>query len=252
MFRAIKRLFVWFGLMAEKVTETDAINEAQVEAGIRKEQANCQKCFDALAQIKANALSLKDQIKGEKNKELELTSLVQAAIQQGSEDHATEYAAELAELQESLRINEQQLTQVDSLYTQTKDMLANHIQELKRFQREFDNLKARVKISRSLEGLAEMTQSMLPQFQGAVGGEMSKSMEQLRQTAYRGQAKMETTSDLAQKVGADISMQKEARKIRGRAILDQIKAKMAEQKSQDVTTTTAAPVKEERQRISAS
>ena len=28
MFRAIKRLFIWMGLMAEKATETDAINQA--------------------------------------------------------------------------------------------------------------------------------------------------------------------------------------------------------------------------------
>ena len=33
MFRAIKRLFIWMGLMAEKATETDAINQAVVERG---------------------------------------------------------------------------------------------------------------------------------------------------------------------------------------------------------------------------
>ena len=27
MFRAIKRIFIWFGLMAEQATETDAINQ---------------------------------------------------------------------------------------------------------------------------------------------------------------------------------------------------------------------------------
>ena len=36
MFRAIKRLFIWMGLMAEKATETDAINQAVVERGIRE------------------------------------------------------------------------------------------------------------------------------------------------------------------------------------------------------------------------
>jgi len=34
MFRAIKRLFIWMGLMAEKATETDAINQAQFRAAI--------------------------------------------------------------------------------------------------------------------------------------------------------------------------------------------------------------------------
>ena len=35
MFRAIKRLFIFLGLMAEKATENDAINAAVVERGIR-------------------------------------------------------------------------------------------------------------------------------------------------------------------------------------------------------------------------
>jgi hypothetical protein len=39
MFRAIKRLFIWMGLMAEKATETDAINQAVVERGIRDSKA---------------------------------------------------------------------------------------------------------------------------------------------------------------------------------------------------------------------
>ena len=35
MFRAFKRIFIWLGLMAEQATETDAINQAVVERGIR-------------------------------------------------------------------------------------------------------------------------------------------------------------------------------------------------------------------------
>ena len=37
MFRAIKRVFIWMGLMAEKATETDAINQAEravLDAGV--------------------------------------------------------------------------------------------------------------------------------------------------------------------------------------------------------------------------
>ena len=43
MFRAIKRLFIWMGLMAEKATETDAINQAVVERGIRDSKAKADK-----------------------------------------------------------------------------------------------------------------------------------------------------------------------------------------------------------------
>jgi len=38
MWKSIKRLLIYLNLMAEKATETDAINEAQVEAGIRAQK----------------------------------------------------------------------------------------------------------------------------------------------------------------------------------------------------------------------
>ena len=54
MFRAIKRIFIWFGLMAEQATETDAINQAVVERGIAEGQrrsaaegALCSVCMEA-------------------------------------------------------------------------------------------------------------------------------------------------------------------------------------------------------------
>ena len=43
MFRAIKRVFIWLGLMAEKATETDAINQAVVERGIRDSKVKADK-----------------------------------------------------------------------------------------------------------------------------------------------------------------------------------------------------------------
>ena len=36
--RAIKRVFIWLGLMAEQATETDAINQAVIERGIREQR----------------------------------------------------------------------------------------------------------------------------------------------------------------------------------------------------------------------
>ena len=51
MFRAIKRLFIWMGLMAEKATETDAINQAVVERGIRDSKAKADKAHYANGQL---------------------------------------------------------------------------------------------------------------------------------------------------------------------------------------------------------
>src|SRR5438552_14654071 len=63
MFRAIKRVFIWLGLMAEKATETDAINEAVVERGIRDSKAKADKAHYANGQLAGQIALLKDQIK---------------------------------------------------------------------------------------------------------------------------------------------------------------------------------------------
>ena len=63
MFRAIKRLFIWMGLMAEKATETDAINQAVVERGIRDSKAKADKAHYANGQLASQIALLKDQIK---------------------------------------------------------------------------------------------------------------------------------------------------------------------------------------------
>ena len=51
MFRAIKRMFIWLGLVAEKATETDAINQAVVERGIRDAKAKADKAHYANGQL---------------------------------------------------------------------------------------------------------------------------------------------------------------------------------------------------------
>src|SRR5213593_3134664 len=62
MFRAIKRLFIWMGLMAEKATETDAINQAVVERGIRDSKAKADKAHYANGQLAGQIALLKDQV----------------------------------------------------------------------------------------------------------------------------------------------------------------------------------------------
>ena len=79
MFRAIKRLFIWFGLMAEKATETDAINQAVVERGIRDSKAKADKAHYANGQLAGQIALLRDQIKRQERQREELQSLLQAA-----------------------------------------------------------------------------------------------------------------------------------------------------------------------------
>ena len=73
MFRAIKRVFIWLGLMAEKATETDAINQAVVERGIRDSKAKADKAHYANGQLAGQIALLRDQIKKLKKTEMEIT-----------------------------------------------------------------------------------------------------------------------------------------------------------------------------------
>src|SRR5438128_2344691 len=79
MFRAIKRLFIWFGLMAEQATETDAINQAVVERGIRDSKAKADKAHYANGQLAGQIALLRDQSKRQDRQREELPALLKAA-----------------------------------------------------------------------------------------------------------------------------------------------------------------------------
>src|SRR5688572_3199904 len=87
MFRAFKRIFIWLGLMAEQATETDAINQAVVERGIRDSRAKADKAHYANGQLASQIALLKDQIKRQERQRDELQGLLQAAA--ATNDEAT-------------------------------------------------------------------------------------------------------------------------------------------------------------------
>src|SRR5437667_274593 len=79
MFRAIKRVFIWLGLIAERATETDAINEAVVERGIRDSKAKADKAHYANGQLAGQIALLEDQIKRQERQREDLQGMLQAA-----------------------------------------------------------------------------------------------------------------------------------------------------------------------------
>src|ERR1043165_4971566 len=108
MFRAIKRLFVWLGSMAEKPTASDAINQAVVERGIRDSKAKADKAHYANGQLAGQIALLKDQIKRQERQQEELQSLLQAAAAANDEANGAHYAEELATLEQDLSENKNQ------------------------------------------------------------------------------------------------------------------------------------------------
>src|ERR1044072_7491497 len=247
MFRAIKRVFIWLGLMAERATETDAINEHVVERGIRDSKAKADKAHYANGQLAGQIALLKDQIKRQDRQREDLQGMLQAAA--NDEANGAHYAEELATLEQDLGENKAQLDSLEQLYKQNTEIIAQSLREIQKFQREFEAVKARVAIGRSLENLAGMMKSSITELQGMMGGEMAQSMQQLRQSAAGGEGQMRDTLDLAKEMGSGISRQQEMRKVRGAALFQEYKKKMG-MVQPEVAAASATPAPQpERQKI---
>jgi hypothetical protein len=249
MFRALKRLFIWMGLMAEKATETDAINQAVVERGIRDARARADKAHYANGQLAGQIALLKDQLKREERKREEIQGLLQAAAAANDEANGAHYAEELATMEQDLNENKTQLQNLEELYKQNTEIVAQSLREIQKFQREFEAVKAKVAIGRSLEGLATMMKSSISELQGMMGGEMAQSMQQLRQSSASGEGQMRATLDLAREMGSGMARQQEARKLRGKMLFEEYKKKMGMVQPEAGASTQSAAPAPERQKI---
>ena len=248
MFRAIKRVFIWLGLVAEKATENDAINQAVVERGIRDSKAKADKAHYANGQLAGQVALLKDQLKRQERQREDLQGMLQAAAAANDEANGAHYAEELATLDGDINENKAQLDSLEQLYKQNTEIIAQSLREIQRFQREFESVKAKVAIGRSLEGLAGMMKSSITELQGMVGGEMGQSMQQLRQSAAAGEGQMRATMDLAKEMGSGIARQQEMRKARGAMLFQEYKKKMGMVQSEAAAPQTGATAPE-RQKI---
>ena len=247
MFRAIKRVFIWLGLMAEQATETDAINQAVIERGIRDSKAKADKAHYANGQLAGQISLLRDQTKRQERQREELQGLLQAAAAANDEANGAHYAEELAALEQDITENKSQLDSLEQLYKQNTEVIAQSLREIQKFQREFEAVKAKVAIGRSLENLAGMMKSSVTELQGMMGGEMGQSMQQLRQTAAAGEGQMRATLDLAKEMGSGVQRQQEMRKARGALLFQEYKKKMGMVQSEAAAPQTGpAP---ERQKI---
>jgi putative sterol carrier protein len=253
MFRAFKRIFIWFGLMAEKATETDAINEAVVERGIRDSKVKADKAHYANGQLAGQIALLKDQIKRQARQRDDLQGMLQAAAAANDEGNGAHYAEELATVEQDLKENQSQCDSLEQLYQQNTEIIAQSLREIQKFQREFEATKAKVAIGRSLENLAGLMKGSITELQGMMGGEMGQSMQQLRQSAASGEGQMRATLDLAKEMGSGISRQQEMRRARGNQLFQEYKKKMGMvQPDAAPAATTPIAAKPERQKIAES
>jgi len=249
MFRAIKRFFIWLGITAEKATETDAINQAVVERGIRDSKSKADKAHYANGQLAGQVALLKDQVRRQERQRDDLQGLLQAAAVANDESNGAHYAEELSTIEQELSDNKTQLTGLEELYQQNTQIIAQSLREIQKFQRDYEAVKTKVAISHSLENLAGIMKSSITELQGMMGGEMGASMEQLRKSAAMGEGQMRATLDLAKEMGSGVSRQQEMRKTRGSMLFQEYKNKMGMVQPQAANPPLPAQPKSERQKI---
>ncbi|HEY0944477.1 MAG TPA: hypothetical protein VGD81_04390 [Opitutaceae bacterium] len=246
-FRAIKRVFIWLGLAAEQATETDAINQAVVERGIRDAKTKADKAHYANGQLAGQIALLKDQLKRQERQREDVQGMLQAAAAANDEANGAHYAEELAMVDQDITENKAQLENLEQLYQQNTQIIANSLREIQKFQREFESVKARVAVGRSLEQLAGLMKGSINELQGMMGDEMGQSMQQLRQAAAGGEGQMRATLDLAKEMGSNIQRQQEMKRARGALLFKEYQKKMGMVQPQ-ATSQPSAPAPE-RQKI---
>ncbi len=250
MFRAIKRIFIFLGLMAEKATENDAINQAVIERGIRDARGRAEKANYANGQLASQISLMNEQVKRQERQRQELQGMLQAAIAANDEANGATYAEELANLEQDIADNAAQAQNLEDLYQQNKGIVAQSLREIQKFQRDFDALKTRLAVGKAQEGLAGMMKESVTELQGMMGGELSQSMQQLRQSAASGEGQMRATLDMAKEMGSNIQRQQEMRKARGSMLFQEYKKKMGMVQPETAATTQPAAPAPERQKIS--
>lgn len=247
--RAFWRLGVFFGIRIDNATETDEINEAIVERGIRESKEKAQNAHYANGQLQSQVILLKQQIKKEESERLNIEAALKLSVGQNDEANGAHYAELLANIDSEIADNKEQLKALSETYEQNTKIIADSLREVIRFQREFEALKTKVKVGRSLESLAKLVAGSVTELQG-MGGEQNQAMERMRTAAAQGQGQMTATMDMAKQVGSTVAIQQEARKARGKALFEQYKQQM--NKVEESVAPAAEPVKQEaRQKISA-
>src|SRR5947207_11846799 len=118
--------------MAEKATETDAINEAVVERGIRDSKAKADKAHYANGQLAGQISLLKDQIRRQERQKEDLQGMLQAAAAANDEANGAQYADQLATLEQDLKDNKAQADNLDQLYQQNTQIIAQSLREIQK------------------------------------------------------------------------------------------------------------------------
>lgn len=222
MFKSIKRLFSALGFWAETATETQAIDEAVIQKDIRNQQTKAAAANKANGDLQTSIILLRNQIHEEEVRAAGITAQLRLAVEQDNEAQGASLAEQLDAVNSEMATNKQQLTTLDQVYHQNLEIIASSLREVQNMQQQFVALRARVKSSQSLKGLAENIQNSISQLQGM--SEAGQAIQRMKERAASGQGQFQATIDLASKMGSSVALDQQQRLARGKALFAQFKA----------------------------
>jgi hypothetical protein len=156
MFRAFKRLFIWLGLMAEKATENRRHQPSRGRARHPRCAGESRPGQHGQRPSRRPGGHVERSNQAPEPAEAGDPGPAPGRRRANDEDNGAHYAEELANIEQDIADNDTQLQGLEQLYQQNKEIIAQSLREVQKFQREFETLKTRVAVGKNLDGLATL------------------------------------------------------------------------------------------------
>jgi hypothetical protein len=242
-----KNLWTWFWNSFISSTQTQAIDQARFESNMRMRKDRIGTAINANASIKTTMTQQADQISRQKKDLAEWQAALDDCIRRNDEVNGPVYANTIAKLTSDISDNELQLQTLSDGYKENTKLIAEQTKQIQKDLQEYQQLKAKVAISATLEAAANDLMGSLQAFQG-IGSESAEVLERMRTRALTGQSKMAAVKDVASALGSSIDARAAKEAAVGRSLWEAAKAKAATEKSSEAKPSTPTQ-NDDRQKI---
>lgn len=237
MANPFKNLWTWFWNSFLTATETQAIDQAKFETNMRMRKERIAVAINANAKIKTTMTQQADQISRQKRELSEWQAALDDAIRRNDEVNGPTYANAIAKLTSEIEDNETQMRTLSDGYKENTKLIAEQTRQIQKDLQDYEQLKAKVAISATLEAAANDLMGSMQVFQG-IGSESAEVLERMRTRALAGQSKMAAVKDVASALGSTVDARLAKEAAIGRSLWESAKAKAAAEKSPEAASQT--------------
>ncbi len=212
--RAIKALF---GGAIAAIEDPKLI----LEQNIREMNDQVPKMNENIATVKASVMLLEKEVASYRNQVNDLTSKIKAAIAQGREDIAGNYALQYERIKSSLAQSETQLASAQKAYQKALEVKEAFMRER---ERKINEAKEALRAHERAKWQSKIADTLQSFEVGGIDQTHDEMLRRVNEQTARNEAKMEMALDSVDTGG--LKLEKEAEKIRAAELLKQFKMDM--------------------------